>query len=95
MIRIPMVAAAVLGMLEWCGAAVAQVRVWEEPRVIPTYSWEPAEPNPIFFTGRSYVAIKGNVYPYPLYDNLSDRKADRAYKAIYLENRYVKLCVLP
>ena len=95
MIRITMVAAAVLGMWAWCGAAVTQVRVWEEPRVIPTYSWEPAEPNPIFFTGRSYVAIKGNVYPYPLYDNLSDRKADRAYKAIYLENRYVKLCVIP
>jgi hypothetical protein len=86
---------AMVTALLFVGAAAAQVRVWEEPRVIPTYLWGPGEPNPIFYTGRNYVAIKGNIYPYPLYDNLTDQRADRTYKAIYLENRYVKLCVIP
>lgn len=81
------IAAMVTAVLFFVGAAVAQVRVWEEPRVIPTYLWGPGEPNPIFYTGRSYVAIKGNIYPYPLYDSLTDQRADRTYKAIYLENR--------
>jgi tetratricopeptide (TPR) repeat protein len=89
------IAAMVTAVLFFVGAAVAQVRVWEEPRVIPTYLWGPGEPNPIFYTGRSYVAIKGNIYPYPLYDSLTDQRADRTYKAIYLENQYIKLCVIP
>jgi tetratricopeptide (TPR) repeat protein len=89
------IAAMVTAVLFFVGAAAAQVRVWEESRVIPTYLWEPGEPNPIFYTGRSYVAIKGNIYPYPLYDNLTDQRADRTYKAIYLENQYIRLCVIP
>ena len=72
-----------------------QVRAWEAPKVIPTYPWSPGEPTPIFYTGRSYVAIKGNIYPYPLYDNLNDTRTDRTYKALYLENRYIRLCVIP
>ncbi len=86
---------AMLNALLIAAPAVAQVRVWEESRVIPTYLWGPGELNPIFYTGRSYVAIKGNIYPYPLYDDLSDKRADRTYRLLCLENPYVRLCVLP
>jgi tetratricopeptide (TPR) repeat protein len=70
-------------------------RAWEEPLVIPTYLVGPPEPNPIFYTGRSYQGAKGPIYPYPLLDALSDTRVDKAYRALWLENRYIKLCVLP
>ncbi len=71
------------------------VRIWQEPLLIPTYRVEAPEPNPIFYNGRAYQGARGLVYPYPLLDRLSDQRLDRAYEAVYLENRYLKLCVLP
>jgi len=76
-------------------AAEQPARAWEEKVVIPTYAVGPAEPNPIFYNGRAYQGAKGPVYPYPLLDRLSDRKEDRTYRALYLENPYVRICVLP
>jgi tetratricopeptide (TPR) repeat protein len=70
-------------------------RAWEEALVIPTYLVEPPEPNPIFFSGRAYQGAKGPVYPYPFLDRLTDKRVDRSYRAVYLENKYVKICVLP
>ncbi len=70
-------------------------RAWEERMVIPTYVVGPAEPNPIFYNGRAYQGAKGPVYPYPLLDRLSDRKEDRTYRALCLENAYVRIRVLP
>jgi len=76
-------------------AADQTARAWEEKLVIPTYAAGPAEPNPLFYNGRAYQGAKGPVYPYPLLDRLSDRKEDRTYRALYLENPYVRICVLP
>jgi len=70
-------------------------RAWEEPLVVPTYAVGPAEPNPMFYAGREYQGAKGPVYPYPLLDRLLDRREDRTYRALWLENEYVKLAVLP
>ncbi len=72
-----------------------RVQAWEDTLVIPTYVVGPAEPNPIFYLGRAYQGAKGPVYPYPLLDRLSDIKVDKTYKAFYLENAYIRLCVLP
>jgi len=77
------------------GAADRTARAWEEKLVIPTYTVGPAEPNPIFYNGRAYQGAKGPIYPYPLLDRLSDRKEDKTYKGLYLENPYVRICVLP
>ena len=71
------------------------VKVWEEPLVIPTYQVGAPEANPIFYTSRRYQGAKGPIYPYPLLDKLSDVRRDQTYKAAYLENKYVKLSVLP
>jgi tetratricopeptide (TPR) repeat protein len=73
----------------------AQVRAWEEQTVIPTYQAGPPDANPFFFTGRAYQGAKGVVYPYPMYDNLTDEKVDRTYTLACLENEYLKVCVLP
>jgi len=75
--------------------AQESVRVWEEPLVIPTYQVLAPEPNPLFYAGRAYQGAKGPIYPYPLIDRLTDIKEGKTYKAVYLENEYVKICVLP
>ncbi len=71
------------------------VRAWEAPLRIPTYPVGAAEPNPMFYAGREYQGAKGPVYPYPLLDRLLDRREDRTYRALWLENEYLKLSVLP
>ncbi|HBY60228.1 MAG TPA: DUF5107 domain-containing protein [Solibacterales bacterium] len=76
-------------------AAPAEVRIWQEPMTVPTYVTGPPDPNPMFYLGRTYQGARGAIYPYPLYDKLTDRKEDRSYTAVWLENEYVKICVLP
>lgn len=75
--------------------AQQSVKVWEEPLVIPTYRVGKPDLNPIFYTGRAYQGAKGAVYPYPMLDKLTDTRERKAYKAVYLENEYVQICVLP
>ncbi|HVN79037.1 MAG TPA: DUF5107 domain-containing protein [Terriglobia bacterium] len=76
-------------------SAQSTVKVWEEPLVVPTYLVGPADPNPIFYNGRVYQGAKGPMYPYPLVDKLTDNRQDKSYKAVYLENKYLKISVLP
>ena len=71
------------------------VRIWEEPLSVPTYRVGEPDLNPIFYDGRAYQGAKGAVYPYPLMDKLTDTRESRSYKAAFLENRYVRVCVLP
>jgi tetratricopeptide (TPR) repeat protein len=49
----------------------------------------------MFYAGREYQGARGPIYPYPLLDRLGDRREDRTYRALWLENEYVKLSVLP
>lgn len=71
------------------------VTVSTAPLTLPTYELGPTDPHPIFFTGRVYQGAQGNIYPYPLSDVLTDNKVDKTYNAVYLENKYVKVCMLP
>ncbi|MDY6378427.1 MAG: DUF5107 domain-containing protein [Bacteroidales bacterium] len=72
-----------------------QVRAWEEPLEIPSYKINPPESAPIFERDWSYQRARRSVYPYVLNDNMTQDKEMKTYKAVYLENEYVKLCVLP
>ncbi|QOY91092.1 DUF5107 domain-containing protein [Paludibaculum fermentans] len=78
-----------------CSSALAQVTVTELKVNIPTYVAGPPDVNPFFYTGRTYQGAKGLVYPYPMYDSLTDVKQDKSYTEVCLENEYVKVCVLP
>jgi tetratricopeptide (TPR) repeat protein len=71
------------------------VKVWEETLVIPTYQIKPADVNPMFFKGDVYQGASKVIYPYALMDNLGNEKTDKSYNAVYLENEFVKICVLP
>ncbi|MEJ2007775.1 MAG: DUF5107 domain-containing protein, partial [Acidobacteriota bacterium] len=75
--------------------AQAQVRIWQAPLTLPTYKVGPPEQTPMFFAGRTYQGAAGKIYPYPLYDKLLDIRGNETYQADYLENKYVKICVLP
>lgn len=76
-------------------ATASSVRVWEEPRVIPTYLIGKPDRNPRFYVGRAYQGAQGRVYPYPMLDVLTDNRQDKSYKSLYLENEYLKISVLP
>ena len=69
----------------------AQVRVWQGTLTLPTYEEGPPDPNPPF---DQYANNRFN-YPYTLRHNLTDRRADHAWRALFLENEYLKCSVLP
>lgn len=73
----------------------AQVEVEETKMTIPTYLVGNPECDPYFFTGRTYQGAAGHVYPYPIYDILTDERVDREYKYLKLENEYTEIGVLP
>jgi tetratricopeptide (TPR) repeat protein len=76
-------------------SAAGAVKVWEQDLVLPTYLAGDPEPNPMFYFGRASQGAEGRVYPYPLYDTLTHKKVDKAYKMVYLENEYVRVGIMP
>jgi hypothetical protein len=71
------------------------VRVWEEDVTIPTYGVGAPNKNPMFLEKRVYQGSSGAVYPYPVIDHIDDEKRDATWRAVYLENAYLKIMVLP
>jgi len=72
-----------------------QVKIWEEMISIPTYETKAPDKNPMFYVPDAYQGAKRVIYPYPLMDNLSTEKTDQEHRAVFLENEYIKLCLLP
>ncbi len=72
-----------------------EVKVWREKVVIPTYEIGEAEKNPIFLEKRVYQGSSGKVYPYPTVERISDVPVDREYDAVFLENEYLRIMILP
>lgn len=71
------------------------VRAWREQVTIPTYEVGAPEKNPIFLENRVYQGSSGVVYPYPVIESISDERTDHVYHAIYMENEYIKVMLLP
>ncbi|MFG6687737.1 DUF5107 domain-containing protein [Mariniflexile sp. HNIBRBA6329] len=71
------------------------VKAWQEEVVIPTYEIGKAEKNPIFLEKRVYQGSSGVVYPYPVVEKIEDEKKNKSYQAVYLENEYIKVMILP
>jgi tetratricopeptide (TPR) repeat protein len=71
------------------------VKVTEQTIIIPTYLAGEPEPNPMFYFGRNSQGAEGRVYPYPLYDTLTNVKSNKTYRIVYLENEYVRIGILP
>jgi tetratricopeptide (TPR) repeat protein len=73
----------------------SEVRVWQETVIIPTYGIGEPDRNPMFLEKRVYQGSSGVVYPYPVIDRIDDEKTDRPWQAVYLENEYLKIMILP
>lgn len=71
------------------------VKAWEEKVVIPTYPIGAPEKNPMFLEKRVYQGSSGVVYPHAVVESISDTKVDQTYRAVFLENRYIKIMILP
>ena len=71
------------------------VNVWEEDILLPTYGIGRPEKNPMFLEKRVYQGSSGVVYPYPVIESMSDEKVDKEYEAIFIENEYIKVMILP
>ena len=69
----------------------AQVRVWEGTLSLPTYEEGPPDRNPPF----DQIATSRFNYPYTLRTNVTDQRAVHNWRAIFLENEYLKCTVLP
>ncbi len=74
---------------------MSNVRIWEEMITIPTYKVAEPEKNPLFIEKRAYQGSTGKVYPLPVTEKISDTKEDVEYKAVFLENEYLLVMVLP
>ena len=87
MARILVVLAAISG-LTWAAGA-DPVKAWEETLDLETYPWID-DPYPAF------EAYDGHIYyPYTRQDHLLKHKEQRTYRALYLENEYLKITCLP
>ncbi|MEG1580389.1 MAG: DUF5107 domain-containing protein, partial [Bacteroidaceae bacterium] len=72
-----------------------EVKAWEEDIILPTYEIGKAEKNPMFLEKRVYQGSSGVVYPYAVVEKIGDKASPKSYKAIFLENEYIKMMVLP
>lgn len=71
------------------------VRAWTEKIIIPTYQTGEPDKNPLFLETRVYQGSSGVVYPYAVIDKVFDEKQDKEWTALFLENEYIKVMILP
>jgi tetratricopeptide (TPR) repeat protein len=73
-------------------APAAAVVVREGTITLPTYEEDPPDVNPRFdlFARRPFL-----IYPYTARTNLTNRRSDKTWRTLELENEYLKLVVLP
>jgi len=71
------------------GTHAEAVKAWEGTIELETYPWLD-DPNPVF------DSYEGSIYyPYTRQDHLLKTKESRSYRALYLENEYLKITCLP
>src|SRR5260370_1159093 len=73
----------------------ARVQVSIEQVVIPTYLPAPSDKNPMFLEKRVYQGSSGKVYPLPFTDRIAEKPVDRKWKAVWIENEFIRAMVLP
>ncbi len=71
------------------------VAAWSEPVTITTYPVPAPDRNPLFLERRVYQGSSGRVYPNPVTDRVGDAAEDRSWDALHLENRWLRVMVLP
>jgi len=72
-----------------------KARMWEEKVEIPTYPAGIPDKNPMFLEKRVYQGSSGKVYPLPVIDKIYDDRIMKKYHAVFLENEYIMVMILP
>lgn len=72
-----------------------KVKIWTEDITIPTYEIGEYSKIPMFLEKRVYQGSSGRVYPHPVCESVSNEKTDKTYTAVYIENEYLLVMVLP
>src|ERR1035437_11176527 len=70
-------------------------KAWEEPLVMRSYMPAAPDPNPLFPEKRVYQGSSGRVYPLPVIDRVDTEPQNHSWKAVHLENEFIRLMVLP
>jgi len=76
-------------------AGSQSVAVTQGEIVLPTYLPAAPDKNPMFLEKRVYQGSSGRVYPLPFTDRIAEKPVDREWKAVWLENEFLKVLVLP
>lgn len=63
--------------------------------MIDTYGVDAPDDYPAYLDRRVYQGSSGRVYPLPFFERVQSHKSPRSWKAVHLENAYVRLMVLP
>ena len=63
--------------------------------VIPTYMPALPDKNPMFLENRVYQGSNGKVYPLPFTDRIAEKPINRTWKAVWIENEFLRAMVLP
>ncbi len=71
------------------------VRAWSETLRLPTYLPEAPSPHPLFLERRVYQGSRGSLYPLPASDRIAETAVDRDWKVVGLENRHLRVLILP
>ena len=75
---------------------VKNVQACEREIILPTYAECPPEPLPMFAENRVHQRTSGRTYPAAATVEIQrEKKIDRAYTAVVLENEYLEVVVLP
>lgn len=69
------------------------VRLTEER--FPTYLPAAPDRHPMFLDKRVYQGSRGTVYPLPFTDRIAETPVERAWRAIWIENEYLQVLILP
>lgn len=77
------------------GSERGAVKAWEESVTMLSYAPTAPDPNPLFLEKRVYQGSSGRVYPLPVIDGIATEPHPRAWRAIHIENEYLRLMVLP
>ncbi|WP_111707976.1 DUF5107 domain-containing protein [Lutibacter citreus] len=73
----------------------AQVKMTESLWELPTYEVLPSEKAPMFFDNGNFQGARRMIYPNAANDEFSHKQINKKWKALTLENEYIKLCITP
>ena len=71
------------------------VKAWEEPVAMHSYMPAAPDPNPLFLEKRVYQGSSGRIYPLPVIDRVDTESQNHEWKAVHIENEFIRLMVLP